>query len=282
MQAPEVVRDARHPSGVAVDREEIEIGELGEVRRLAAGRRAGVEHAHPVTDVEQRRRQLRAGILHRDIAVAEARQLVDAPRPVEPHGGLADARGRNALGRKAREIRVDAQAPAVHAQGQRRAVVSRREDRFPAAGLRMPHAVDPPLRIPEPSGLRAPRVGFERLAPAQVVAQHCIHEPARGAVAELRAGGDRLVDDGVRGAALVAQLVERAEQQRVDGAIGDPLSGERGEQRLRRPVVAERRVRQVLHCRARGPGLRFVERGVQAGAAEHACDGPARAGEDFG
>ena len=53
---------------------------------------------------------------------------------------------------------LDAQTPAVHAQGQRRAVVSRGEDRFPAAGLRMPHTVDPPLRIPEPSGLRAPRV----------------------------------------------------------------------------------------------------------------------------
>ncbi len=72
MQAPEVVRDAWHPPGIAVDGQEIEIGELGKVRRLAAGRRAGVEHAHPAADVEQRRRELGPGVLDRDIAVAEA------------------------------------------------------------------------------------------------------------------------------------------------------------------------------------------------------------------
>ena len=47
------------PRRVAVERGQLDVGELQQVRGLAAGRRAGIEHAHAVGEIEQRRRELR-------------------------------------------------------------------------------------------------------------------------------------------------------------------------------------------------------------------------------
>ena len=73
----EILRDALEPRGIDIERHEIERGELGQVRGLAAGRGAHVEHAHAIFDAQQRRGELRAGILDHEQAFGVTRQAGD-------------------------------------------------------------------------------------------------------------------------------------------------------------------------------------------------------------
>ena len=102
--------DARQPAGVAVDGEEVEIGELEQVRGLAAGRGAGVEDA-------ARRARRAAGrsrsgaarwaalILDRDHAGGEARQLRHRHRPCQRDRRAADERGVDPVRRELGDVR---------------------------------------------------------------------------------------------------------------------------------------------------------------------------------
>jgi hypothetical protein len=96
---PSVSFDAAQPVGVAVERENIEVAELEQVRRLPAGRRAGVEDAGAGREVrrQQRCRELGREVLDRDIAVGEAGQLADTAGPFETYRLAADRLGRHAL-----------------------------------------------------------------------------------------------------------------------------------------------------------------------------------------
>ena len=60
---------------VGVERDDLDVGELGQMRGLAARRRAGIEHAHAVRGTKQRRGELRARVLHRERAFRESRKL---------------------------------------------------------------------------------------------------------------------------------------------------------------------------------------------------------------
>src|SRR5262250_1125048 len=88
-ESREILPDASEPLPVDVDRGEIELGELAEMRCLAARSRARVEDAHPVTRLEQWRRELRARVLHRKPPFGESGQVAYWAGPLDDHACCA-------------------------------------------------------------------------------------------------------------------------------------------------------------------------------------------------
>jgi hypothetical protein len=82
-EARQILSHARNARCIAVERGERGIGELGDMRRLAARRGARVEHAHAVGEAKQRRRELCAQVLHRKRPLGIAGQLRDRPRRID-------------------------------------------------------------------------------------------------------------------------------------------------------------------------------------------------------
>src|SRR5438128_10433430 len=87
-QAVQVLADERGPPGVDVHGDDLDPFAcfLEHVSRFAPGRRARIEHTHAGARVEEGRSELRAGILYRDLALAEARQPADGHRVSERDG----------------------------------------------------------------------------------------------------------------------------------------------------------------------------------------------------
>jgi hypothetical protein len=116
LQAREVVADAGQPRLVRVERNEVDVDKLGQVRRLAAGRRAGVEHALSRFGLQQRRRKLGAEILHRERSLDVSGQSLHGPRPRDDEAGLAGELGLDSRGCEGVAQRFARADPPIHAQ----------------------------------------------------------------------------------------------------------------------------------------------------------------------
>ncbi len=99
-QAGEIFADARETRLVTVERNELDVGELDDVRGLAAGRGARVERTLVRREAQQCCRELRAEVLHREGAVGIARELGDRPRGLDDDPGCARRGCGNARNRK--------------------------------------------------------------------------------------------------------------------------------------------------------------------------------------
>ena len=97
---------------------EFDISEFQHVGRLAARRRAGVEHNLPVLRVERLNRQLAAGILHRDHAFGETRDLADRERFLQRDGVHAGAIGFDSGLLQFGDIGVRVRLSGIHAERQ--------------------------------------------------------------------------------------------------------------------------------------------------------------------
>src|SRR5262249_59933788 len=86
----EIFVHALEPLRIDVEREQIELRELGEMGGLAAGCGAGIEHAHALARVEQRRRELGTRVLNRKPALRVAWKLGHRAWFLDDHSGDAD------------------------------------------------------------------------------------------------------------------------------------------------------------------------------------------------
>ncbi len=258
LKRAKIVAHAFEPRRVDVERDQIERRKLRQMRRLAARRGARVEHAHAVTRVQQRRGELRAGVLHRKPAVRIARQLVDRARSRDDHAGVADALAPIAAGRQAREYSSRDDCAAIDAQRQRRPRVARIENRRLRRRILREDAIDPPARI------RKARFGLARSRPSNAsrrrrnVRRIALVRPLRRRALEPRRRAHRAVDDRVRGRAGVDQLIERDPEQRFDARVGQRALGEQRTMRAAGPGSAACRTRARGRARARPDGTRRI------------------------
>jgi hypothetical protein len=149
----QVLLDALGARRIDFDRVDRQVfGDLGQVRGLAAGRGAGVEDAHTVLDLQQLHCQLGAGVLHRHLAGGEARDLGDRQRRVQPDRGRSDPARLDAFAVQPLQIGLDAAAPPVHPQHQRRHLALQLQDLREMRRLGLAQAVDPPARRVERDG----------------------------------------------------------------------------------------------------------------------------------
>src|SRR5581483_9009928 len=122
--AREVRGDARGSALVEIQRCQRDVGEFQEMRALAAGGGASVQHALAGVQVEQVGRALRAKVLHRNLTRVESRQSLDRERPVEQQRlAAAWPRVDTLLGELAVIGRYGG-APPIHAQAHRRMTVA--------------------------------------------------------------------------------------------------------------------------------------------------------------
>ena len=194
------------------------VGQFQDVARLAAGRRAGVQHAHAVLQIQQRRGQLRASILYGDDALLEAGDQRHADRLVQAHGKRSHLARRDTRFLQHSQIRFDRALAAIHAQGQWRHGIAGRQNGLPVARVSQAQRIDPPLRIiPLRQWLLQGR--FQQgLALAQETPQHGIHHALGMRQVRVRGGHrDSLVDHREFFVRLLARLGghqrQRAAQQ---------------------------------------------------------------------
>ena len=95
-QPRQILPHSREAAGIGVERDDLDIGEFGEMRRLAARCGAGVEHAHAFFGPKERTRELGACVLHGECAFRKARQLGDRARRRNDDARGADRRCRDA------------------------------------------------------------------------------------------------------------------------------------------------------------------------------------------
>ena len=81
----QIVLDATCTLRVDIERKQIDIGQFQQMRRLAAGRGTRVEHAQAIGRRQQLGRTLRAGVLHRDVALGESRQRFNSDGGCQNH-----------------------------------------------------------------------------------------------------------------------------------------------------------------------------------------------------
>lgn len=203
----QVFADAPRARRIAFERDELEIGEFEQMAGLAAGRRAGVEHAHAVAHAEQRRGELRAGVLHRNDALAETGNAVYRHRRGELDGVVAGLARGNVMVLQHLQIGVDRRVTGVHAQCERALRVAGGEHRLPGVGPGAFHRVDPPRRVVPEGHFVGLRGREQRLALTQETAQHRVDEPlGEREFTTCVDGADRLIDHRerrVRGARFV-------------------------------------------------------------------------------
>ena len=185
------------PLCVDVGSGQVNIRQLQQMRGFAAGCSAGIEHAHAVSDIEQFGRHLRAGILHRDLAIGKSRQQGNRPRLFDDDTLPAhDMRG-DILQLQHFEVIVAGDLSAVHAQCQRRAGVAGIENFTPGLGVFGGDTVDPPLRIGIAAEIRRHDRSVKFVAAAQKIAQHRVDQALGFWKAQLGGRGNRVIDDRI-------------------------------------------------------------------------------------
>ena len=258
VQARQRVVHAREALRIAVEGEHVQVGELQEVRGLAAGGGAGVQHARARRQAgahQQVAGALGGGVLHRDGAVGEAGQAVDRHRGGEHDGlGVGELAGQ-AGGLELLQVLRTGELANVHAQAHRRAHLGGGGDGLPSVRPVGAQAVDPPLRmIPLAGGLFVGG-GHQRGALADEAAQHGVEERGRLRHA-LAGGGDGLVDErvvGIRRRVVGPQQRDGAQQQCLDGRRRRARRHDRANG-LRGAEPAQHEKRQRLRARAQRPG----------------------------
>ena len=212
--------DQRHARRLTVERHE-----FGQPRcafenmpGFAARRGAGVEHALPGLCVEQHRRPLCGGILHRHFAFGKTRQRRNRQRRCERDIGFEHERRSRFDSRGAQffEIAFARGVVQVDTQGHGRAFVVHLHDTLPIVRGRRAKFFQQPCRVTQRERWIVADKFFYFRDAAQVFAQTGVHQPLGPGLAERLRGRDGLVHGCVRGHAQVAQLVEPGEQQRVD------------------------------------------------------------------
>ena len=275
-EAAQRVVDPGQPGGVAVDREQVAVGEFEQVRALAARRGAGVEHARAAGESgadEQRRGELRGGILHRHVALGEARDVRHRPGLGERDRLRADDARRDAGRGQPRSHAGGVGAAGIDAQRQRRAGVVGGQHLLP---LRRPvgtQPLDPPGRMVPSSFGRAAGGGDLCLTLAQEAPQHRVDERRgrpHGGVAVAAGGPHHLVDDrvvGIRTCIRRPQQCQRDQQQRI-GSRGRRAGGERDAHRAGAAEPAQRmegeRLRAGTHA-----GIHLRQHGGEGSALLH-------------
>ncbi len=195
VQPLEVLAHSRQAFGVGVERDELDIGKLQDVRGLAAGRGARIEDPLPWQNLQQRRRELGPEVLHRKGALVETRHRAYGPGrlhddPVLPRRHRDEASGTER--RQQRLLRGDA---AVHAQRKRCARIACREQVLPVLRVFASHAIDPPARMrPARDRIRKHRV-VQCVAFPQKAAQQCIDERLGGGTRQCRRRIHGVVDN---------------------------------------------------------------------------------------
>ena len=260
------------PRRVEVDGDHGDVGALQHVRGLAAGGAAGVEHAHARGQVQQFDGKLCRGVLHRQATFVEPRQHAHVGRLVEDDG-VWQADDRTARMTRRRELfkrRVAAQPARVHPQGHGPLPVAGGEY---GIGLRAPvprdvahHPVR--MRVLDDGIVRQGR--HQRRVFTLHPPQDCVDQPTHTRQVEQRAGVHRFVERRVVGGVHVEQLVDAAQQQRLQrGSRLRRLGHQRRQQGLQPGAMAQHAVDQR-------PGERvgIVRQGVvQAAAVEHGHQG---------
>ena len=105
---------------------DVDIGEFEQVRRLAAGGGAGVEHARTrgqAAAQQQGGGQLRGGVLHRHVALRETGQARHRAGLFQGDAGRRPSHCGQALLGQSHQVALDAAAPGVDSQVHRRMLV---------------------------------------------------------------------------------------------------------------------------------------------------------------
>src|SRR5450830_2036446 len=118
-----------------VERPQVEIGIFEQMPGLAAGRGAGIEHAHAILYIEQRRGQLGSSVLYRYQAVGKARYLGHWHGFVQPYCIRTDLTSAYAITGQQMQIIRHRTAPAVHAQAQRWRGIAGVKNGLPLIGI---------------------------------------------------------------------------------------------------------------------------------------------------
>ena len=256
-QPREVFAQAGQPVGRAVDRGDARAG-AGELRGLAAGRRAQIGDAQPAHVAEQARRQRGGGVLHPPGAFGKARQQRDRAMRDGAHRAGRQHAAAQMLGPNFRIL--------LHGEIERRLVaIGLRDGARDVAAVGLGPALEQPVR-------RVARrlVGQHAGAVLRHAAQHGIDQPgvARGAAVGLRQA-HRQIDRGVVGN-LEPEDLRGAEQQNGLGARrvgGKSLVEETLEQMAQGAEPAQHGGGEPAHQRAVAVGERG-EAGMRALARE--------------
>ena len=164
----------------------------------------------------------------------------------------------------------------VDAQRERRTLVADGEHLFPMVRMVGFDAADPPARIrPARDRTRRDDLRVQRVALAQVPAQHRVDERLRLRTGNQRGRVDGAVDDGKRRRVGVVELIQRDGDQRGERRIGDGFARQRARQRIVAAPVAQRSIRQFLHERVAARCRAVVDRGErrrQRHAGQHVAD----------
>ena len=211
-------RDARQARGVAIERDEIDIGAFEHMRGLAARRGARIEHALAVGEIEQIGDALRGAVLHREQAFGITRQARHVGAFVRARSHRRDRVrvGRDAGGAQA--LRADASRVARRrltrsVSGASRLFASRIASTSSGQSRRE--------RVDQPARMRGARDGvaierrIDRRALAREAAQHRVDEAAMARLAELARRVDRERDDRVVRQTEHRDLRQREHEQRA-------------------------------------------------------------------
>ena len=117
------------------------------MRGLAARCRTGIQHAHPVVNIQQTRGVLRTGILHRNQPIKESRQPVHRHRLVQLQRIRLDQPCRQILPVQQRQIFRCRIAALIDAQSHRRMLIAGFKYRRAALAILCLQFIYPPLRI---------------------------------------------------------------------------------------------------------------------------------------
>ena len=229
LQTLQIFGNPRQAPGIVVERDQLYIGGLQQMPGLAARRRAGVQHPHPILHVEQGRGQLRCCVLHRYQPVHEAGNLAHRQRFFQPHCTRADLGCCHAVGFQQSQIIGHGGLANIDAQGQRRRRIASLQNRLPILRIRGLGGSNPPGRIIPNRRRLLQRFLQQRVAFAQETPQNRIHHAFRVRhIAMRRRCRNSLIDHGEnfvrqRFSSIVrcADQCQRAAQQAVqNGRIG--------------------------------------------------------------
>ena len=275
-QPGKVFRDTAATRRLQIERQQIEIGALQQVRRLAARGRAGVEHPAAGRRVEQGGSHLRRRILNRNEAFGKAWQAIDRQWPVEHQARLAKWRRADAFGAQARLIFRGRAAPAIDAQRHRRRLIAGGDDAGPQRRISRLQTVQPPVRVLAGGDRIGRQFGKQLRLLAQIVAQDAIDQPPEAPFGQFPGRRNGLIDDGMRCIGPGFQPVQRDQQQGTHlGRIQRP-GKQPAKEEITASVSTQTAIDEILHRRtghrvnateqAIGQALPGEHRGIDAGS----------------
>ena len=228
------------------------------MRRLAARSRARIEHAHAIARTEQRRRELRRRVLHRERAFCIPRQGGHRPRRIDADARASDSLRADAVRLEQCDESLGRDSPHVGAQTKRRSRVARVENLGKALRVFGAHALDPPARVGKSRFRIVPDLREHRGPAAQEMAQDRIDQAFGRGASHARGRPHCAIDHDVGRSAGMDELVERDPEQRLDVRVGERPIGKRTDDRFQLPEEAQRSVGELVDQGAvarRGPTL---------------------------